>query len=175
MCTSLGAVQSISMCTNLKWLSVAGNGLTSLKGVETLSKLTVCSLSLSSKLFVFLDSSLVCRYFFLGAMLRTIRELEFLCLIHLALKAWVWWYSFEECSMLEVTYWVTSCRCYSLKLLLLFHKWWLSVARLFIISKFCWLSCVYWWMGEGAKCQPQCSYFCLWDFEPRRIAGTYSE
>lgn len=40
--------QSISMCTNLKWLSVAGNGLTTLKGVETLTKLTVSSFSRSA-------------------------------------------------------------------------------------------------------------------------------
>lgn len=50
-------VQSISMCTNLKWLSVAGNGLTSLKGVETLIKLTVRSLSLSSMSCIFLACS----------------------------------------------------------------------------------------------------------------------
>lgn len=42
---SITNLESISMCTNLKWLSVAGNGLTSLKGVETLSKLTVLNAS----------------------------------------------------------------------------------------------------------------------------------
>lgn len=140
------------MCINLKWLLVVGNGLISLKGVEIFFKFIVCFFFLFFKLFVFLDFSLVCWYFFFGVMLRIIWEFEFLCLIYLVLKVWVWWYSFEECSMLEVIYWVILCCCYLFKFLFLFYKWWFSVVRFFIILKFCWLLCVYWWMGEGVKC-----------------------